>query len=247
MARNYKPKTRRPGAPDGNANALKHGAYSQIERAEQLRAHSAWRSAKALEAAMKLEAQQGKQSLEDEDRTADEDGARRFRELISPYRDQPNLKGVLADIVRNRMGQWWMAAFDEAAPDYVYAWVDALPNVNMSPAWNEGDDLLPGVPDGSLREGEGEGSEKNLKTTTPPIHPNSLWRWLSIPVDLSQITTADPKLVDTILEHGPFPSRVHAEAYLRWKLRQFSEHGAGGYEDMGAAARKEQQGEGDSA
>ncbi len=236
MARKYKPKDRRPGAPDGNANALKHGAYSQIERAEQLREHSALRSARALEAAMKLQANQPLRDEAELQREAEEEEARAFGAMMARVRDQPNFKGVLADIVRHRMAQWWMTAFEEPAPDFVYAWIDAVPNLSMSPAWNEGDDLLPGVPDGPLGKGEGEGSEKNLKTTTPPIHPNSLWRWLFMAGGGNGITSVDAATIDTILRNGPFPSRIHAEAYLRWKLRQFSEHGQGMDEDFRAAA-----------
>ncbi len=157
MPRRRRRTGRRPGAPDGNANALKHGFHSQLARAEKLRAHSALRSARALGAAMKLKAQQVEQEADEaEEREADEREAAEFREMMGPFRHAPNLLGILADIVRFEMAKWWVASFEEVAPDYIYAWADAFPNLHCSPALAEDENPVTGEIAGAAGGGEGE-------------------------------------------------------------------------------------------
>jgi hypothetical protein len=148
MAR--RPTGRRPGAPDGNANALKHGAHSMREKAERLRAESALRSVRALRAADELEERSAEIEAAGEGERLDaspftpED----IRRLMS-VRDQPNLRGFLIDKIRHKVGILWMAMFWHSKgdiPEWVIDWVNIQPNIHASPEYNEGDDLAPGVP-----------------------------------------------------------------------------------------------------
>lgn len=224
MGRRRRGTGRRPGAPDGNANALKHGYHSQVARAEKLRAHSALRSARALDAAMKLKTQQTVEEKEaEEERLTDERDAAEFREVMAPFRHAPNLLGVLADIVRFHMAKWWMESFDETAPDYIYAWADAFPGLHVSPVLAEDEDPVTGEIAGAA--GGGGGEEKNMKTTLPPIHPNSVWAGATQGIVLEDVENLEEAWVDLVEAQRWFPGRQHAAGFVNWKFRQLRAHG----------------------
>ncbi|BCW87007.1 hypothetical protein sos41_01330 [Alphaproteobacteria bacterium SO-S41] len=168
MPRTYKPTGKRRGAPDGNANALKHGVHSAIEQAELLRANSASRAARALEQAMKLEDRRRALAAAEVDTSAEAivkkipayDPA--ITSMFQAVKDSPNMRGVMIDMVREKAGLNWFFAFGpDGAPDWAFEWANVQPNAHQSPAFTEGDDLAPGVP------GEGYTPQKNPGSIPP--------------------------------------------------------------------------------
>ncbi len=226
MPRKYKPTGRKPGAPKGNTNAVRHGHHSRVEKAEKLRAHAALRGAKALVAAMKLDEEAAAMEAAREAEREMEDRDAFWRKIYSDARKLPTFRGFLGDIVRNRMAAEWIGLFpDEVAPDWVYAWLDAMPNVHHSLTLDDEDNVLPYVPEGPIEEEEGGGGWKNAETTPPPVHPNALWSVLFPGRAWGSVTSFDDSVPDRLLALVPqFGSRLQAESYLRWKLRQFQAH-----------------------
>ena len=224
MPRTYKPTGGKPGARKGNTNAVTHGAYSGVERAEKLRAHSALRGARALQEAMRLESATAAMTEVTQTQAEEARHDEIMREVWRKARSLPTFRGALADMVRNRMATQWISFFpDEVAPDWVYAWLDAMPNIHLGLVMNDDDDVLPGVPDCPWEE-EG-GDRGNLETTPPPIHPRSLWNELFPNRAWGSVTTFEDSVADRLFELVPqFGSRLHAAAYLRWKMRQFAAH-----------------------
>lgn len=170
MPRTYQPTGNRPGAPDGNQNAVTHGFHSAVERAERLRAESTLRSVRALTEALALGeriARIEKQNLANaaEERQYDE----KMAEDLRRNRDRPNFRGFLIELIRDAVAVEWMRIFPgETHPDWVYEWVAIQPNLNSSPAYEDGDDLAPGVP------GEGYTPQK-IPETTPPRSDKVDW------------------------------------------------------------------------
>ena len=212
MPRIYKPTGKRRGAPDGNANALKHGVHSAIEQAELLRANSASRAARALEQAMKLEDRRrvlaAAEAAEEEAAEIpgfDPDMAARFKAV----KDQSNMRGVMIDMVREKAALTWFFTFGpDAAPDWVFEWANIQPNAHQSPAFTEGDDLAPGVP------GEGYTPQKNPGSIPP--RKTKVGRFLSFFPDYEDATTVTGEMSEAFLRVCPeFLASEIAEAMLR--------------------------------
>ncbi len=155
MPRTHKPTGRKPGGQPGNTNALRHGYYAALERAEKLRADSAYRSARAFDEAMKLGARLDEsEQREKEEKKQEEARDDEFFMFFERIKDRPNFRGFLVELMRERVAFSWIACHPEVeAPDWVYQWLDHQPNYNQAPVFGDDDDMAPGVTDGETGEG----------------------------------------------------------------------------------------------
>ncbi len=66
-----------------------------------------------------------------------------------------------------------------------------------------------------------------MKTTLPPIHPNSMWTEKTSHLNLPTAEPLEETWADFAYAQRWFPSRLHAGGFVNWKLRQLRAHGCG--------------------
>lgn len=215
MPRTYK-KTGKPrGGQQGNQNGHKHGAHTLREKAEHLRAESALRAVRALNAAAQLEAGDADLDEETEDaetRAACEEVRARFARL----KQEGNLRGVVVDLILERVAFTWLDLFPgHEQPDWVYAWANIQPNAHQSPPFEDWHDVAPGLP------GRGDTPCENPNSNPPRVHTKTrIGDYLRGWPDHGKATmVGDAMVSDLLRSHPEFETPERARAMLDWALR----------------------------
>lgn len=219
MSRAHKKTGGKPGGQVGNANALKHGAYSLREKAEHLRAHAALRAVRTLHHADRMEEQvREAEEAEAEARTAQAAQAgpsQNLKDMFARLKGQKNLRGVFVDLVHDAVAMRWLALFPlEAQPDWVWSWANILPNAAQSPAFEDGHDIAPGVP------GEGYTPGENTGTTPPRRHTRTkiddfIRGWWCY---ANATSVTDEMIARFLASHPEFGSTNVVRGFLDWGI-----------------------------